>query len=160
MLNTYFGTELPSFTAMKQHFNDSADSHDTPTHEFEYHVSDKDLAAKLPHSIIKYHQCDIRSIIKQMMADSRIASALKWKPNELRNAHNERVYEGVETAEMYNEMYHSTPDGFKFFPVALYADETWLSQNGFATCKPLVMAPAALPKHAYNQVGYLQFLSI
>ena len=152
LLNTHFGTDLPSFTAMKQHFNNVAKSIDTPTKQFEYHVSDKDLAAKLPRPIIKYSSCDIRVLIKEMMADSRIASALKWEPNELRNAYNERVYEGVETADMYKEMYSTTPVGFKFFPVALYADETWLSQNGFATCKPLVMAPAALPKNVYNQV--------
>lgn len=143
---------------MKQHFNSSANPTDVPTHVFEYKVEDKDLAAKLPSSTIQYNSCDIESLIKQMMADSRIANALKWEPITLRNSRDERVYEGVETADMYHEMHRATPVGFRFFPVTLYADETWLSQNGFATCKPLVMAPSALPKQVYNQVcQYIMF---
>ena len=71
---------------------------------------------------------------------------------ERRDDQNGRAYGPMYTADMYKEMVKDCPAGMKPLRPAGYADETWLSKNGSAADKPLVMQLAGLAYAKYNQV--------
>ena len=86
-----------------------------------------------------------------MLQDTRIQDSLCAKHEEKTNSNGLRVYREFHTGEQFREICRRAPAGATPLALSFYMDETWLSQNGKASCKPLVMSIANVHRDVFNQ---------
>ena len=108
---------------------------------------------------MQYESCDIAMLIRSLLEDERITGDIRWEPSqETRQVEvngqqiHEKIYGGAASAAQFRDMHGLCPRHCKFLALTAYEDETWLSENGYASCKPFVIAPSAVSKSVFNQV--------
>jgi hypothetical protein len=121
------------------------------TTEHKYRIQDARLRNLLPHSEITWESCSIADSIRQLLNDPRVLEAARFDFEDRRDSHGQRVFCEMFTGDQFREAVRSAPAGSKVAAVVLYEDETWLSRNGHAACKPLVLTLGNLLRGVYNQ---------
>ena len=88
--------------------------------------------------------------MKQLLHDDRVRKNLR--PDfELRKSDGHRVFAEMHTGDQFKELRRRTPHGAICLALVLYMDATWLSANGHATCKPLVLCIGNVTRDIYVQ---------
>ena len=88
--------------------------------------------------------------LKQLLHDDRVRMNLR--PDfELRKCDGSRVFAEMHTGDQFKELRRRTPNGAVCLAIVLYMDATWLSANGRASCKPLVICIGNVTREVYVQ---------